>query len=1560
LNSISKQSSLQRVLKSISFETQTFRDFAERFLQHMSAAALNRLKPAEIKKLLESGWSFIQSWDAKKPKVLFEHFPPSAKNNDRGTVIQLLLPNLPFVADSISTNLRRKGYDISFMLRSAYKISRSNSILSDLQVGNGVSNELALYIELRQQIERAERETLEDEILSLIHDIQLAVNDFTSMITVLESSRAQLLSSSRTHEAAFLEWAAKDNFIFLGTTQITNKIISNSFGILKQSDIYADLLSELTRSSISTTKSLWLHKNSFASKIDRNEPLDVIRLPLESGKEIVFVGIFTYAAKSTSFEHIPYVSNKMHAVLNNFSSENDTFDRKEVITTINHLPLVEISTLSPADIGHICKGILTHQSHYTTLVHHQFSAALQQLSILIYMHQYKLNDGARSNIQQLLEDLIESPILHSETTYLDNDLACLYCILSTPTDPKDELASLPKKLSDATLSWSDRVRTELIDLCGLIEGETLSKSYSDMFDAAYKSTYTPAIAAKDILAISTSHKHHTPISLDVYDQIPTTGGYQFRLKLFKESSSVALFQLFSLLNSLGLKFISQASFHVTSLSLNTTYWINDLLLQSPYQTDFDKVYDSFKTLCQKVLSGEIATDDLNSLTLTEGLTYRQVILLKAFLSYFKQIQFTLGGKYSRDILIRNSKLTATIVQLFEAKFSPFIKDADRVAVIQGLNDQFEHMLKNLHTEDEDKLFRHLYNLVTYTLRTNYFVEDANGHPKSYISFKIDSKNILDIPLPTPMVEVFVYSKEFEAIHLRYGKISRGGIRWSDRGEDYRTEVLGLVKAQNTKNAVIVPMGSKGGFYIKKQPASQTDVTTCYQNMMRGLLDITDNLIHGKVKHPKNVVRYDEDDPYLVVAADKGTASFSDIANGISAEYNHWLKDAFASGGSAGYDHKKMAITSKGAWESVKQHCKEALNLNPETDTITAVGIGDMSGDVFGNGLLRSKTILLKAAFNHQHIFIDPTPNAELSYHERERLFNLPRSTWADYSTSALSNGGMIIERVSKSVTLTPEAKALLGVTHESVRPADIMQAILKADVDLMWLGGIGTYIKAESETNEAVSDRANDAIRINGQDVRAKIIAEGANLGCTQKGRIEYALMRNGRINTDFIDNSGGVDCSDHEVNIKILLNQLVDAGEMTLDDRNALLKQMTPTIVIDVTSENVQQNLALSYAAHDSATYLTEYAAMTQYLKTHAGLNPAIEFLPSAKEFNERQTLKQGLTRPELAVLLSYTKNHLKAELLKTPLLDHSYLQSFLMDYFPQELSKYSKEMKSHPLRHNIISTKVTSEIVDRLGIHFMHRILHQTGRSMADVLNVYMIVKKFFNLNNIWHQFDTNLSELTYEDRIDFIHSISETVYNACAWLLTYVANPTNDLIKTFESVLNQVRTTNLIWSRSTECVIPSHKDTTLKQSIYDLHQRLTSLHLSTFSKTLTQEQLLQFESTHTQLQFVFGFDQLNQMIKSIVSTNFWGQLFTLGTQLELEYLQGHLTNSICVFILTHRTAIDTILEPYRENITWLLHLIQQTLTSSSYEPAAISVIIRHLHSLTNAIINGLETSQ
>ncbi len=1561
MTSITKQSYLQKILKSISFQHKGFRQFAERYLQHLSTSALKRLKPSDIKTLLNEGWLFLQSWTHATPKVSIQNISSLEPSQERGTVIQLLLNNLPFVTDSISTEIRRRGYDVNFMLRGTFNVTRENGVLTDLQTNmNGQSNEMLLHIELRQQLDLASLELLEKDLLSIAEDIQLAVDDFSPMTTVLDDVKSKLLTAEKHDEAAFLEWLSNGHFIFLGVIEHNQGAPFYPLGILKQTSAYAGLLNELQTTARTSSAPLWVHKPSFTSKIDRHEPLDIVRISLDDGKEVSFVGILTYAAKSISFDQIPYVSNKLLEIMEQAELQDESLDRKEITTAINHLPLVEMMSLSADDIANICKGILTHQSKYIALAHHRFDPLLNQVSVLVYMHHEKLNDSTRSLINTLLENELKSSILHTETTYIDNDLVCMYTLLKSTTDPKDIIATLPDKIATVTLSWTDRLRSALLDVCGLVEGKTLYKNYANIFDAPYKSKYTPDAAAKDIIVIESLCNHNTHINLELYDQVSTENGHQFHLKFFKDSTPFALFELFTLLDNLKLKLISEASFQVSLTSVDKTYWIHDLIVQSVAPLDFDRISGSFKQLCQKILADEVSNDDLNSLAVTEALTYRQITLLKAFISYLKQIQFPFGGKYNRDILLKNSHLTATIVNLFEAKFSPYVQEDQRFYLVESLTAHFEQQLKELTGEDEDKLFRHLYNLVTYVLRTNYFVMDASGESKQFVSLKIDSKNITDMPLPAPMVEVFVYSKEFEAIHLRCGKIARGGIRWSDRGEDYRTEVLGLVKAQNTKNAVIVPLGSKGGFYIKKADATHADAIDCYKNMMRGLLDITDNLVDGYVIHPKNVIHYDENDPYLVVAADKGTASFSDIANSISAEYNFWLKDAFASGGSAGYDHKKMAITSRGAWESVKQHFKEALNIDPETHTITAVGVGDMSGDVFGNGVLRSKTIQLKAAFNHQHIFIDPTPDAAISFNERQRLFNLQRSTWADYSSEILSVGGMIIERSSKTVTLTSEAKSFLGLKADTVRPSDIMQAILKADVDLMWLGGIGTYIKAFSETDEAVSDHANNAIRVNGQDVRAKIIGEGANLGCTQKGRIEYASTRNGRINTDFIDNSGGVDCSDHEVNIKILLNQIVHTGNLTLENRNALLRQMTDKVGHAVTSENVLQNLALSYAAHYSAPFLNEYAAITQHLSIHAGLNSAIEFLPTLIEFNERQKLHQGLSRPELSVLLSYTKNHLKTELLKTSILDHDYFKSFLLGYFPSDLTIYANEMESHPLRREIIATKLASEMVDRLGIHFIHRLSHQTGKSISDILNAYMIIRDFFNLESMWADFDAALPHLTYDDRIDFMHSISETVYSASTWLLTYstlrldIHADSARLTEVFKST----EKTNLLLSGSNQCSLPTNKDVHLKGHIYTLQQRLTALQLSTLGTDFNSEHLALFEKVHIQIQSEINFDLLHLMLKNIPNTNFWSQLFVLGTQLELEHLHGHLTNRVSISILAKQNTLDNIILTHKVNIEWLSHMIQQTMINTAYDPAAVIVILRHLESLINSIIKDLET--
>ncbi len=1552
---------LQKVLKDIPTQHEHFYYFAERYLQHLSTNDVERLTPSDLKTLLSDGWTFLQSWEQPTPKISIQNLAALEHNNERGSVVQLLLTNIPFVADSIITELRRQGHDINFILRGTFKINRENGILKELHDKKTPPNELLLHIELRQQVDKATLEALEATLFSIICDIQLAVDDFDPMKASVNSARDSISLPEHKEEVAFLNWMASDRFIFLGCAEIENSVVSKTLGILNNTKTYSNILKELASSSNSSKKVLRFHKPSYSTKIDRNEPLDILRLRVSEKKEIIFIGILTYAAKSVSSDQIPLLSSKLSALIEHFTSFGEYFNRKELSITLNNLPFVEAVNLNVEEIISICKDIVSHQSKYVFSIRHRFNPALKQLSVMMFMHHKKLTDENRKLITTLLEENIGKSIIHSEVEYIDNDVICLYSIITNAKDPKDSLHDLPEKISIATLSWEDKVRSELISISGLVDGDLLHQKYKLALTPNYKSKHSPQAASKDISILERLSRSQLLLDLELYGEASSEKGLLFHLKIFKQTSPFALFEIFALLDSMGLKLISETSFEINPPSDELCFWIHDLIVETPEAIDFSQITLPFKQLCQKILTKEVTNDELNTLVLKEALNYRQISLLKAFLGYLKQIQFPFGGKYNRDILLRNSKLTNLIIKLFEAKFHPPLSGDERLEFVSSFSKQFEQQLLELKSEDEDKLFRQLYNLVTHIVRTNYFVVGEDESLKPYISFKIASANITDIPKPSPLVEIFTYSKDFEAVHLRSGKVSRGGIRWSDRGEDYRTEVLGLVKAQNTKNSVIIPMGSKGGFYVKTPDPGKEEVIECYKNMMRAMLDITDNIINNQIIHPNLVIRYDEEDPYLVVAADKGTASFSDIANSISDEYNFWLKDAFASGGSDGYDHKKMAITSRGAWESVRQHFKEALDLDPEKDPITAIGVGDMSGDVFGNGLLRSKTIRLKAAFNHKHIFIDPSPDALSSYNERKRLFNLPHSNWSDYSLSLLSKGGMIIDRDVKQITLTPEAKDFLGTASNIERPTDIIKSILKTNIDLLWLGGIGTYIKASSETDEAASDRANDTIRINGQELNAKIVAEGANLGCTHKGRIEYEAVKNGRINADFIDNSGGVDCSDHEVNIKILLNQLVSSNKLSIEKRNDVMRDMTDIVASTVTSENILQNLTLSYSSNHSQKVLDEYLSLMNYLGSHAELDPKIEFLPTELEFKERSKLGKGLTRPELAVLLAYTKNHITSEILKTNIFDLSELNEFLSEYFTNSLDAYKKEILQHPLRKEIIATKITNQIVDRLGIHFIHRLMHQTGKSLVKIINTYLVVKKFFNLEILWAKFDLDLHSLSSQERILQIQAISELVYNASAWLLMFT-----DAHKDIQTYCSNLEETHAALNESktdadtpSVCSIPTDSlSKSLKAIIFDLEKKLSTLRINTYTKNLDTKGLELFNKLLPQIRVLLRIDSLEQLLSKVSNNTFWDQLFVLSSQLELSKLHGYLTERICNSILSKKNTLDKITKPYKADIDWLSLMVQQTLNSAKYEPGALTVLMRHLESLTLSILKNLDT--
>jgi glutamate dehydrogenase len=819
---------------------------------------------------------------------------------------------------------------------------------------------------------------------------------------------------------------------------------------------------------------------------------------------------------------------------------------------------------------------------------------------------------------------------------------------------------------------------------------------------------------------------------------------------------------------MGAKVVDERPYEITP-SDSGSAWIYDFGLRVAAE-DVERVREVFQEAFLDVWRGQLEDDGLNGLVLAAALTGREITVIRSIAKYLRQAGIAFSDTYMERTLLAHPEIAIMLVNLFVARFAP---DRSSPETAEAIATEIEQAIDAVKSLDEDRILRSFLAVVRAILRTNFFRHGDDGMPRPYLSFKLDPSLVPILPRPRPRFEIFVYSPRVEGVHLRGGKVARGGLRWSDRREDFRTEILGLMKAQMVKNALIVPVGSKGGFVLKRPPAEggrealQKEAIDCYKTFLRGLLDVTDNIVGGEVVAPDRVVRYDDDDPYLVVAADKGTATFSDIANEVSAEYGFWLGDAFASGGSQGYDHKQMGITARGAWESVKRHFRE-LGTNIQDADFTVVGIGDMSGDVFGNGMLLSPHIKLVAAFNHMHVFLDPDPDPRASFEERRRLFERPRSSWSDYDESVISRGGGVHARSAKSIRISAEVKAALGIEADELAPNDLIRAILLAPVDLLWNGGIGTYVKASTETHAEAGDKTNDAVRVDGSELRCRVVGEGGNLGFTQRGRIEYALD-SGRINTDAIDNVAGVNCSDHEVNIKVLLDSLVVRGDMTEKQRNELLMEMTDAVGERVLYDSYTQTQAMSLALAQAVPMIDVHARLIRYLEQIAGLDREIEFLPSEDSINERKVAHQGLVAPELAVVMAYCKIHLYAQLLESDLPEDQYLAHDLERYFPSPLpERYSEQMRSHRLRREIISTVVANQLVDRAGTTFAFRLLEETGSSPSHLARGYAVAREVFHMRSFWAAVEALDNQVEAQTQLEMLIEARRLVERSTRWLV------------------------------------------------------------------------------------------------------------------------------------------------------------------------------------------------
>jgi glutamate dehydrogenase len=947
-----------------------------------------------------------------------------------------------------------------------------------------------------------------------------------------------------------------------------------------------------------------------------------------------------------------------------------------------------------------------------------------------------------------------------------------FTVRTTPgTIPSYDRHHIEQRLAAAARRWDDDLRNALIEDEGEARGIQMYKRWAGTFPVAFSERVTPRAAVADVRKIDTLTET-TPFALSFYRPLGSNNTLGF--KIYHAGSPVVLSESLPMLEHMGVRVLSENPYRIGPDGA-AQVWIHDFALRAQVaeEAELETIARLFEDAFGAVFSGRIESDDFNRLVLLAGLAADEIVVLRAYAKYLKQIGFGLSQSYIESTLAANPRIARMLVMLFKLRFDPARRDLDAA---ERQKSAIEQALEKVTNLNEDRVLRQYLALMLATLRTNYWRtgvghSGAAGERRTFVSFKFESAKVPGLPEPKPLYEIFVYSTRFEGIHLRGGKVARGGLRWSDRPEDFRTEVLGLVKAQMVKNTVIVPVGSKGGFVLKKAPpatdreAFMKEGVACYQDYLRGLLDLTDNLVSGKVVPPPQVVRFDADDPYLVVAADKGTATFSDYANAISKEYGHWLGDAFASGGSVGYDHKKMAITARGAWESVKRHFRE-MGIDTQTTVFTVAGIGDMSGDVFGNGMLLSQYIKLVAAFDHRHIFLDPTPDPAASFAERKRLFDLPRSSWADYNAELISAGGGVWPRSAKSVPISPQVRASLGIEAEHLTPTELVTAILKAPVDLLYNGGIGTYIKAESETHAEVGDRANDTLRINGADLRCKVVAEGGNLGCTQRGRIEAAL--NGvRINTDAIDNSAGVDTSDHEVNIKILLGLAIADGEMTEKQRNVLLAEMTDDVAMLVLRDNYFQTQALSIAGRLGVRLLDQQTRFIRYLEKHGRLNRAIEYLPTDDEIEERKAKGRGLTSPELAVLLAYSKMWLFDELLESDVPEDPWIESALARYFPRKLvEKFGAWIPRHPLKREIVATHVLNSMVNRVGSTFVHRLSEMAGARPPEVVRAYLLTREVFSYVPLWQQIEALDNKVPDSVQADMILEAGRLITRAVTW--------------------------------------------------------------------------------------------------------------------------------------------------------------------------------------------------
>ncbi|HEY3504629.1 MAG TPA: NAD-glutamate dehydrogenase [Actinocatenispora sp.] len=1337
-------------------------------------------------------------------------------SDERHTVLSIVTDDMPFLVDSVTAALASRGLEIHLVVHPQVVVRRDADgrlleVRPEVEPDDATPADTVeswMTFEVDRQQDPAAVEELRADIRRVLSDVREVAEDWSRMgdrarelSAELREAKLPVPDTDVTDAIELLTWLTNDHFTFLGyreyrlvddgAEQMLGAVDGTGLGILRAEAPQPRSLSSMAPEAYAKAlekRLLTITKANSRATVHRNAYLDYIGIKtFDDAGNVVgekrFLGLFTSAAYVQSVRDLPVVRRKVATVLRRSGLSPRSHSGRDLMDILETYPRDELFQISTDELYRTVMGVLRLAGRRQLRLFARRDAYGRFISCLVYLPRDRFSTRNRLRIQEILLERLNGVGLDYSTRVTEGQLARIHVTVRTdPANPPAELDvdAIQHELAEATRLWEDDFRVLLDRKLGDEQARYLYDRYADALPQTYKDEHNPYEASKDLAKLELLDE---PGELAMHLYRRRKNDDDLRFKVFRLGEPMMLSALLPVLHSLGVKVADERPYEIARA--DGTVYLYDFGLRPPADAlDMGAVRAKVENAFSAVWRGESEVDGLNQLVLRAGVTWRQIVVLRGYAKYLRQAGTVFSQEYMESTFVAYPGIATLLVALFETRFDPRIQLSDeaRAQHAEHLVEAITEQLDEVSSLDQDRILRNFLTLILATLRTSFFQRATAARPKPYVAFKLDPQQIPVLPKPRPKFEIFVYSPRFEGVHLRFGAVARGGLRWSDRREDFRTEILGLVKAQMVKNAVIVPVGAKGGFVLKQAPpasdreAFQAEGVACYRMFISALLDVTDNIDpDGTVVHPADVVRHDADDTYLVVAADKGTATFSDIANQIAVDYGYWLGDAFASGGSVGYDHKKMGITARGAWVSVQRHFRE-LGVDCQTEEFTAVGVGDMSGDVFGNGMLCSETTRLVAAFDHRHVFVDPDPDPATSYAERRRMFDLPRSSWADYDTAKISAGGGVWPRTAKAIPVSAQMRAALGIADgvETLAPPELIRAILTAPVDLLWNGGIGTYVKAATESNVDVGDKANDAVRINGADLRCKVVGEGGNLGLTQLGRVEFALA-GGHINTDFIDNSAGVDTSDHEVNIKVLLNRAKAAGELTEEQRREVLASMTDEIGEHVLLDNYDQNTALGCARSQSHPLLPVHRRLIVDMEKSGRLDRALEGLPTDKELAVRGEAGGGLCSPEFSVVLAYVKIALEDELLDSALPDEQWTHDTLVDYFPTALrERYGSAMADHPLRREIVTTLLVNEMVNRGGTSYVYRAVEETGASAPDVLRAYVVTREVFGLSELWRDLEALDNQVPTAAQTDALLRTRRALDRAVRWIVQNRRSP------------------------------------------------------------------------------------------------------------------------------------------------------------------------------------------